>query len=198
MTRVQIVNDRGIAICKSMLAWEMDGAEATPSTTGKKGDHLVGEYYVRFEADFKREYAAWQATDQGRETIAAVQVKDGERILGKAYKNTYFNEHSALGRRARKMLLAWEAGDPAVRALWAKMNGWVYDGFRRDVRAARGDLRRALLRVGNLPSRQGDGGGRTGARGLLPEARWQRLGRPHRTEARPQDRLARRRYVRVP
>ena len=128
VTRVQIVNDRGIAICKSMLAWQRYGGGATPESAKQKGDHFVGAYYVEFERRFQEEYAAWRASDEGRATLAAVQVKEGEDPA-KAFKNRYFNEHSALGREARAMLLAWESGDPDVRALWAQMNAWVYAGF---------------------------------------------------------------------
>ena len=127
VVRVQIINDRGIAICKSMLAWQRFGDGATPESTGRKGDHLVGDYYVRFEQAFREEYAAWQATPAGRERLDAVEVKDGEDAA-KAFRNTYFNEHSELGGAAREMLLAWEAGEPVVRALWARMNSWVYAG----------------------------------------------------------------------
>ena len=128
VVRVQIVNDRGIAICKSMLAWQKYGEGATPATTGLKGDHFVGQYYVAFERHFQQEYAAWQATPQGQEILATVVVKDDE-TAAKAFKNRYFNDYSALGREARDMLLAWEAGDEDVRQLWSRMNGWVYEGF---------------------------------------------------------------------
>ena len=126
--RVQIVNDRGIAICKSMLAWQESGLEETPEKSGVKGDHLVGKYYVRFEEQFKEEYAAWQTSKAGEDRLSRVVVKDGADAA-KAFKNAYFNEFSALGRRARNMLLRWEAGDEDVRALWSKMNAWVYGGF---------------------------------------------------------------------
>ncbi len=128
VVRVQIVNDRGIAICKSMLAWQKYGQGATPSSTGLKGDHFVGTYYVLFETRFREEYAAWQATDAGQAILSEVKVKDDE-TPAKAYKNRYFNEYSILGAEAREMLLAWEAGDADVRALWTQMNGWVYEGF---------------------------------------------------------------------
>ncbi len=126
--RVQIVNDRGIAICKSMLAWRKFADGATPSSTGTKPDHFVGEYYVRFEREFQREYAAWQASARGKATLANSRTKNEEEPA-KAFKNTYFNEYSAIGREARDMLLAWESGDAAVHALWSKLNGWVYAGF---------------------------------------------------------------------
>ena len=128
--RVQIVNDRGIAICKSMVAWQLYGEGETPQTSGSKGDHFVGKYYVTFEQHFRQEYAAWQAMKIGQQTLSGVNVKEGEDAA-KAYKNTYFNEYSELGRAAREMLLTWEAGDPEVRALWSRMNGWVYAGFAK-------------------------------------------------------------------
>lgn len=144
--KVQVINDRGIAICKSMLAWEKYGEGATPESTGKKSDHFVGDYYVLFEQKFKEEYSVWQSTDEGEkifdEKLEALKKKEDKANEGgklkdivlrekifKAYKNTYFNNYSALGKEAREMLQKWEAGDDATMALWKKMNGWVYDGF---------------------------------------------------------------------
>lgn len=127
VVRVQIINDRGIAICKSMLAWQRFGDGATPESARRKGDHLVGDYYVRFEREFRAEYEAWQASEAGRARLADVPTKEGE-TAAKAFRNTYFNEVSELGGAAREMLRAWEAGDPEVRSLWAQMNGWVYAG----------------------------------------------------------------------
>lgn len=128
VVRVQIVNDRGIAICKSMLAWQRFGDGETPESSGVKGDHFVGRYYVLFESKFKEEYQAWLDSAAGQEVLAEKDFKEGADP-SKTFKNTYFNEFSELGRAAREMLLAWEAGDAEVRALWAQMNGWVYDGF---------------------------------------------------------------------
>ena len=127
VVRVQIINDRGIAICKSMVAWQRFAEGETPETSGRKGDIIVGDYYVRFERAFAEEYAAWRATDDGKARLAEVQTKAGEDVA-KAFKNTYFNSISPLGASAREMLRAWEAGDEDVRALWRTMNGWVYDG----------------------------------------------------------------------
>lgn len=130
VVRVQIVNDRGIAICKSMLAWQRYGDGATPESTGIKGDHFVGKYYVKFEQAFKEEYRVWQESEAGQEVYAAKKKEDqSPEAFFKAFKNTYFNEYSDLGGAAKEMLRQWEAGDAATRALWERMNGWVYAGF---------------------------------------------------------------------
>lgn len=127
--KVQVINDRGIAICKSMLAWEKFAEGATPESTGKKSDHFVGDYYVLFEKKFQEEYKEWQV-GEGKSVFTA-KAKDGqsEEEFFKAYKNTYFNEYSILGKEAREMLMKWEANDPQIKALWEKMNNWVYAGF---------------------------------------------------------------------
>lgn len=106
--KVNLVNDRGIHICKSMLAWQKWGNGETPETSGLKGDHLVGKYYVIFDKEYKKEIET---------LIAQGQTED------EAKKN------APLIKEAQAMLLAWEAGDDAVISLWKKMNGWVYDGF---------------------------------------------------------------------
>jgi arginyl-tRNA synthetase len=128
--KTQIINDRGIAVCKSMLAWNKYGKGATPDSSGIKGDHFVGEYYVLFEKKFQEEYKAWQASKKGIAILAQHQ-KEGEDAAAfyKRYKNDYFNEFSALGIEAKEMLLKWEDGDTETIALWKKMNAWVYDGF---------------------------------------------------------------------
>ena len=126
--RVQIINDRGIAICKSMLSWQKWGEGITPEAAGVKPDHFVGDWYVQFEKEFRSEYEGWQ---QSEEATALFESSDSENEedFFKGYKNTYFNEQSTLGREARSMLIAWEDNDPTVRGLWNQMNGWVYDGF---------------------------------------------------------------------
>ena len=156
VVKVNIINDRGIHICKSMTSYIHDGANKTPESAGKKGDHLIGDYYVMFEKAFQAEYGAWLETDEGKkafdewkqttEGIKAQKAIDAYEKLpedkkkGKApaelfpafksaYKDRYFNEKSALGKEASDMLIQWEAGDPDTRALWAKLNGWVIDGF---------------------------------------------------------------------
>ncbi|WP_407635932.1 arginine--tRNA ligase [Owenweeksia hongkongensis] len=108
--KVQIINDRGIHICKSMLAWEKFGNGETPESTGMKGDKLVGKYYVEFDKAYKKEIE--ELISQGKEEKEA---KDQAPII----------------LEARQMLKKWEDGDAEVVALWEKMNGWVYDGFEK-------------------------------------------------------------------
>ena len=128
--KTQIVNDRGIAICRSMLAWEKFGMGETPTSAGMKGDHFVGKYYVKFAKEFKEEYTEWQKTAIAQ-TVFEQKKKEGqdEKAFFDAYKDDYFNEYSLLGQEAKEMLIKWEAGDVAVRTLWQKMNSWVYEGF---------------------------------------------------------------------
>ena len=106
--KTQIINDRGIHICKSMLAWELFGGGETPESSGMKGDKLVGKYYVEFDKAYKKEVDELKAAGMTEE---------------EAKKN------APLMKRAQQMLLLWETGDPHVRELWEKMNRWVYDGF---------------------------------------------------------------------
>jgi arginyl-tRNA synthetase len=136
VVRVQIINDRGIAICKSMLAWHRFGEGRTPEGEGVKSDHFVGDYYVLFEQKFKEEYAAWQTSPEAQQILLEKQT-DGQtpEAFFKEFKDTYFNEFSKLGRDAKDMLLRWEAGDPQVLALWRQMNGWVYAGFEQTYQA---------------------------------------------------------------
>ncbi|MEZ4910758.1 MAG: arginine--tRNA ligase [Saprospiraceae bacterium] len=127
--KTQIINDRGIAICKSMYAWQKWGEGTTPESTGIKGDHFVGDFYVLFEKKFQEEYKLWQNTLQATEIFEA-QTKFTEPIeFFKSYKNQYFNLYSNIGNDARNMLLAWEAEDEKTKALWHRMNQWVYEGF---------------------------------------------------------------------
>ncbi len=128
--RIQVINDRGIAICKSMLAWQKWAHGATPESTHIKGDHFVGDYYVLFERHFREEYTSWQSGPEAEKEFS--QRKDlstAKEDFFSEYKNVYFNKFSPLGKEAREMLLSWEANDPEVKALWAKMNQWVYKGF---------------------------------------------------------------------
>lgn len=130
VVKTQVINDRGIAICKSMLAWQLFGEGKTPENTGIKGDHLVGDFYVLFENKFKAEYKQWQQSDLAMQLYSNNKKADqSAEDYFAAYKNTYFNEYSTLGKQARTMLLAWEQGDAEIVALWRKMNQWVYDGF---------------------------------------------------------------------
>ena len=108
VVKTNIVNDRGIHICKSMLAWKLYGNGETPESSGKKGDHLVGDYYVSFDKHYKAEVAELMKGGMTKEEAEAV---------------------SPLMNEAREMLVKWEAGDPEVRALWTMMNNWVYAGF---------------------------------------------------------------------
>ena len=128
--RVQIVNDRGIAICKSMLAWQRFGEGLTPEKAGIKSDHFVGDWYVRFEKEFSAEYKSWQQGSEAKEILSKRTKLDvSENDFFKEYKNVYFNLYSKLGKEARELLLKWEDHDPDTIALWKKMNGWVYAGF---------------------------------------------------------------------
>ncbi len=113
VVKTNIVNDRGIHICKSMLAWQKYGNGETPESSGKKGDHLVGDYYVAFDKHYKAEVAELTAKGMTKEEAEAA---------------------SPLMNEAREMLVKWEAGDPEVRALWQKMNNWVYEGFDESYR----------------------------------------------------------------
>lgn len=106
--KTQIINDRGIHICKSMLAWQKFGNNETPETTGLKGDKLVGNYYVKFDQEYKKEI----------ETLKAAGKTEDEA-----------KKEAPILVEAQEMLKKWEAGDEDVVALWSKMNGWVYDGF---------------------------------------------------------------------
>ncbi len=103
-----IVNDRGIHICKSMIAWQLFGNGATPESTHTKGDHFVGDYYVRFNDEYKRQVEALKATGKTQEEA---------------------EKEAPVMKATQQMLLDWEAGDPAVIDLWKKMNAWVYKGF---------------------------------------------------------------------
>ena len=108
VVKTNIVNDRGIHICKSMLAWRKYGNDETPESSGKKGDHLIGDYYVAFDKHYKAEVNELMEQGMTKEEAEAA---------------------SPLMKEAREMLVKWEAGDPEVRALWKKMNDWVYAGF---------------------------------------------------------------------
>ncbi len=116
VVKTNIVNDRGIHICKSMLAWLKYGNGETPESSGKKGDHLIGDYYVAFDKHFKAE------VKELTEKYKAEGLSE-EEAKAKAEKE------SPLMNEAREMLVKWEANDPEVRALWKKMNDWVYAGF---------------------------------------------------------------------
>ncbi|MEL7021850.1 MAG: arginine--tRNA ligase, partial [Bacteroidota bacterium] len=130
VVKTQIINDRGIAICRSMLAWQRFGNGETPESTGTKGDHFVGKYYVRFAQAFKEEYQNWQTTDAATRVYEANKKEEQTReAFFKTYQNQYFNTESELGNAATDLLIKWEAGDQQTRELWSMMNAWVYQGF---------------------------------------------------------------------
>ena len=108
VVKTNIVNDRGIHICKSMLAWQKFGNGETPESSGKKGDHLIGDYYVRFDKEYKAQIKEFMAGGMDEETA---------------------KKEAPLIKEAQAMLVKWEQNDPEVRALWQKMNEWVYAGF---------------------------------------------------------------------
>lgn len=128
--QIQVINDRGIAICKSMLAWQKWGNDETPQKSHIKGDHFVGDYYVKFEKEFALEYKNWQesALAQG-EYQKRKDIAQTTTDFFKDYKNYYFNKYSKLGAEARELLLKWEKGDPKTVGIWNQMNQWVFDGF---------------------------------------------------------------------
>lgn len=132
VVKVQIINDRGVAICKSMVSWLTWGEGKTPTSENIKSDHFVGDYYVLFEQKSKVEYEAWQQTDVAKAIFEEKRKPtQDEKTFFKDYKNKWFNDFSALGAEVREMLLKWEAHDPETLALWKQMNGWVYAGFEQ-------------------------------------------------------------------
>ncbi len=130
LVKTQIVNDRGVAICKSMLAWKKFANGETPENSGIKGDHLVGKYYVKFDEELREEYLQWQDTPEADEAFKSNAKKDeSKEAFFKRWKNDYFNKVSQLGAEVRQMLRDWESGKEEVVQLWKTMNTWVYDGF---------------------------------------------------------------------
>ena len=122
VVKTNIVNDRGIHICKSMLAWQKWGNRATPESTGKKGDHLIGDFYVAFDKHYKEECKTLEA----QYLAEGMTEKDAEEKA---------KAEAPLIKEAHAMLVKWEQGDPEVRALWEKMNNWVYAGFDETYKA---------------------------------------------------------------
>ena len=122
VVKTNIVNDRGIHICKSMLAWQKFGNGETPASSGKKGDHLIGDYYVAFDKAYRQQVAELQAQfiTEGMDEEAAQNRAKAE---------------APLIVEAHEMLVKWEQGDEEVRALWRKMNEWVYEGFDETYKA---------------------------------------------------------------
>ena len=122
VVKTNIVNDRGIHICKSMLAWLKYGNGETPETSGKKGDHLIGDYYVAFDKHYREEV----------KELKAQYMAEG---IGEEEAEKKAKEESPLIKEAHEMLVKWEQNDPVVRALWKKMNDWVYAGFDETYKA---------------------------------------------------------------
>nr|WP_024991450.1 arginine--tRNA ligase [Hoylesella pleuritidis] len=120
--KTNIVNDRGIHICKSMLAWLKWGNGETPETSGKKGDHLIGDYYVAFDQHY-------------RDEISQLKKQFVGEGMTKEAAETKAKEEAPLMKEAHEMLVKWEQGDPEVRALWKRMNDWVYAGFDETYKA---------------------------------------------------------------
>ena len=118
VVRVNLVNDRGVHICKSMIAWQKWGNGCTPESTGKKGDHLIGDFYVLFDKHYKEEVKQLLPANYD-------ELSDEEKEKVKAVAE----ENSVLMQETREMLRKWEAGDKEIRQLWETMNQWVYDGF---------------------------------------------------------------------
>ncbi len=127
--KTQIINDRGIAICKSMLAWQKWGNGITPESSGKKGDFVVGDFYVLFNKKFNAEYSKWQNSDVANQLFNENAEYLDRDLFFENYKNEYFNRYSQLGAEAKEMLLQWEKKNPEVLKLWKMMNEWVIDGF---------------------------------------------------------------------
>ena len=122
VVKTNIVNDRGIHICKSMLAWLKWGNGETPETSGKKGDHLIGDYYVAFDKHY-------------REEVAELKAKYTAEGMGEEEAEKKAKDEAPLIKEAHEMLVKWEQGDKEVRALWQKMNSWVYAGFDETYKA---------------------------------------------------------------
>ena len=122
VVKTNIVNDRGIHICKSMLAWVKYGNGETPETSGKKGDHLIGDYYVAFDKHY-------------REEVKELQARYMAEGLNEEEAKAKAEQEAPLIKEAHEMLVKWEQGDAEVRALWEKMNSWVYAGFDETYKA---------------------------------------------------------------
>ena len=136
VVKTQVINDRGIAVCKSMMAWKLFSGGATPESQGMKGDHFVGDYYVKFDKALQKEYAEWQDSGEAdAQYDARHKDEESREAFFKRFKNDYFNLYSQIGRETKEMLLKWEEGDEETVALWKKMNNWVYSGFDKTYEA---------------------------------------------------------------
>ena len=136
VVKTQVINDRGIAVCKSMMAWKLFSGGATPESQGMKGDHFVGDYYVKFDKALQKEYAEWlDSGEADAQFDARHKDEESREAFFKRFKNDYFNLYSPIGRETKEMLLKWEEGDEETVALWKKMNNWVYSGFDKTYEA---------------------------------------------------------------
>ncbi len=124
VVKTNIVNDRGIHICKSMLAWQKWGNGITPEKAGKKGDHLIGDFYVLFDKHYKAEVKSIMENDP---EVLAISLEDLDKTM--EARKAAAEAKSPLMKEAREMLKKWEAGDEEVRSVWRMMNEWVYAGF---------------------------------------------------------------------
>lgn len=167
VVKTNIVNDRGIHICKSMLAWQKYGGGETPETSGKKGDHLIGDYYVAFDKHYKAEVKELMSEfrDEGMSEEEAKAKAEAE---------------SPLMKEAREMLVRWEANDPEVRALWKKMNDWVYAGFDETYKMMGVTFDKIYYESNTYLEGKEKSDGRFGERIFLSERRRFRMGRPYR------------------
>lgn len=170
--KANLVNDRGIHICKSMLAWKLYGNGETPATSGMKGDHLVGKYYVEFDKHYKAQIKELMAQGQSEE-----EAKKNAPVM----------------LEAQEMLRKWEARDPEVYSLWETMNGWVYEGFDVTYKALGRRFRQGLLRIADLPAGQEPRRGGAPQGCFLPPSRQFGLDRPHGRRAGRETAAARRR-----
>lgn len=136
--RANLINDRGIHICKSMLAYQKWGGGQTPESTDTKGDHFVGQYYVQFSQALQDEYDQWLETPEANDAFDQWRAEASESEkwtdpdwtdFKQTYREDFFNEYSELGAEAKKLLRHWENGDDEIVELWERMNQWVLDGF---------------------------------------------------------------------
>ena len=164
-----IANDRGIHICKSMVSWKWFAAGATPAETGIKGDHFVGDYYVLFNDQYKKEVEALTAGGMSKEEA---------------------EKEAPIMKEAQQMLVDWEAGKPEVIELWKRMNSWVYAGFDATYARIGSDFDKIYFESDTylLGKKLVEMGLRKG--GIFPKRRWQRLDRPVRRRAGSEDRPA--------
>ena len=174
VVKTNIVNDRGIHICKSMLAWQKWFNGATPESAGKKGDHLIGDCYVAFDKHFKEEVKEILANDPEIQ-----QITDADPEKQAEARKAAAEAKSPLMQEARAMLRKWEAADPEVRALWAKMNEWVYAGFDETYKMMGVGFDKIYYESNTY----------------LPQGGWFGMGRLHQRRSRPETSAPQGRYL---